>query len=140
MVSLFDAHNAWRVHCIENDIRDPFQALDDLRNEYIEYCPHPEKGLFSADIIFHDMTEEQKIREIQLKKERDEYIKDRELFLGQFLLKNYGYSELSNFAQEHPSEYSIKLQEWFKNVKPCEGKDGQCEIFCPIFDECKNHF
>lgn len=140
MVNLFAAHNAWDMHCIKNNIKDPFKALEDLRNEYTEYHHYPEKGLFSGEIIIHDMSEEQKIREIQLKKERDEYIKDRELFVGQYLLKNYGYNELSNFAQSHLLESSIKLQEWFKNVRPCEGKDGQCQIFCPIFNNCENLF
>lgn len=138
MANLFAAHEAWDRYCIQNKIKDPFKALEDLRNEYTEYHHYPEKGLFSGEIIIHDMTEEQKIREIQLKKERDEYIKDRELFVGQFLLKHYGYNELSNFAQSHPSESSIKLREWFQTVKPCEGRDGQCQIFCPIFQECNN--
>jgi hypothetical protein len=139
MANLFAAHEAWDRYCIKNNIRDPFKALEDLRDEYTEYHHHPEKGLFSGEIIIHDMTEEQKIREIQLKKERDEYIKDRELFVGQFLLKNYGYNELSNFAQSHHYEFNGKLQEWFQTVKPCEGKDGQCQIFCPIFQECNKN-
>ncbi len=137
MATLFAAHEAWDRYCIKNKIRDPFKALEDLRNEYIEYYFHPDSH--STDIIINNMTEEQKNREIQLKKERDEYIKDRELFVGQFLLKHYGYNELSNFAQSHPSEYSIKLRQWFQTVKPCEGKDGQCQIFCPIFQECNKN-
>ena len=135
MANLFAAHEAWDRYCIKNKIKDPFKALEDLRDEYTEYYHYPNG---SGEIIIHDMTEEQKIREIQLKKERDEYIKDRELFVGQFLLNHYGYNELSNFAQSHPSESSIKLREWFQTVKPCEGRDGQCQIFCPIFQECNN--
>lgn len=133
MANLFAAHEAWDRHCIKNNIKDPFKALEDLRNEYTEYYWYPNG---SGEIITHNMTDEQKTREIQLKKERDEFIKDRELFVGQFLLKKYGYSELSNFAQSHPSEYSTKLQEWFATVKPCEGRDGQCQIFCPHFGNC----
>lgn len=133
MANLFAAHEAWDRYCIKNKIKNPFKALEDLRNEYTEYYWYPNG---SGEIIIHNMTDEQKTREIQLKKERDEFIKDRELFVGQFLLKKYGYSELSNFAQGHPSEYSTKLQEWFATVKPCEGKDGQCQIFCPHFDNC----
>ena len=133
MANLFAAHEAWDRHCIKNNIKNPFKALEDLRNEYTEYYWYPNG---SGEIITHNMTDEQKTREIQLKKERDEFIKDRELFVGQFLLKKYGYSELSNFAQGHPSEYSTKLQEWFATVKPCEGKDGQCQIFCPHFGNC----
>ena len=137
MANLFAAHEAWDEYCRENKIRDPFKALEDLRNEYTEYYYIPE--LHSTNIIISDMTEEQKNREIQLKKERDEYIKDRELFVGQFLLKNYGYNELSSFAQSHHYENSTKLQEWFQTVKPCEGKDGQCRMFCPIFFDCKKY-
>ena len=136
MANLFAAYEAWDRYCIKNKIKDPFKALEDLRNEYIEYYFHPK--LHRTDIIINDMTEEQKNKEIQLKKERDEYLKDRELFVGQFLLNNYGYNELSNFAQSHPSESSSKLREWFQTVKPCEGKDSQCQIFCPIFYECNN--
>ena len=137
MANLFAAHEAWDEYCRENKIRDPFKALEDLRNEYTEYYYIPESH--STNIIINNMTEEQKNREIQLKKERDEYIKDRELFVGQFLLKNYGYNELSSFAQSHHYENSTKLQEWFQTVKPCEGKDGQCRMFCPIFFDCKKY-
>lgn len=134
MANLFAAHEAWDEYCRGNKIRDPFKALEDLRNEYTEYYYIPK--LHSTNITINDMTEEQKNREIQLKKERDEYIQNRELFVGQFLLKNYGYNELSSFAQSHHYENSSKLQEWFQTVKPCEGKDGQCRMFCPIFNNC----
>ena len=136
MANLFAAHTAWDRYCIKNKIKDPFKALEDLRNEYVEYYFHPD--LHSTNIIINNMTEKQKNRKIQLEKERDEYIKNRELFVGQFLLSHYGYNELSSFIQSHPSEYNIKLQEWFQTVKPCEGKDGQCQIFCPVFQECNN--
>lgn len=134
MANLFVAHTAWDRYCIENKIKDPFKALEDLQNEYTEYYYIPESH--STKIIVKDMTEEQKIREIQLKKERDEYIEDRELFVGQFVLNYYGYNELFSFVQSHPSEYSIKLREWFQTVKPCEGRDNQCQIFCPNFNNC----
>lgn len=137
MVNLFAAYEAWDEYCRENKIKDPFKALEDLRNEYTEYYYIPES--YSTNIIISDMTEEQKNREIQLKKECDEYIKDRELFVGQFLLKNYGYNELSSFAQSHHYENSTKLQEWFQTAKPCEGKDDQCQMFCPIFFDCKKY-
>ena len=48
MANLFAAHEAWDRHCIKNNIKDPFKALEDLRNEYIEYHHYPEKGLFSV--------------------------------------------------------------------------------------------
>lgn len=134
MANLFAAHKAWDRYCRENKIKDPFKALEDLRNEYTEYHFHPES--YKTDIIINNMTEEQKNREIELKKECDEYLKDRDLFVGQFLLKNYGYNELSNFAQSHHYEFSSKLQEWFQTVTPCEGKNGQCLIFCPNFYNC----
>lgn len=137
MANLFIAYEAWDEYCRENKIKDPFKALEDLRNEYTEYYYIPESH--STNITISDMTEEQKNREIQLKKYRDEYIQDRELFVGQFILKNYGYNELTKFAQSHFSENSIKLQEWFQTVKPCEGKDGQCRMFCPIFRDCKKY-
>lgn len=137
MVSLFAAYGAWNKYCKKNKIKDPFIALEDLRNEYTEYYYHPE--LHSTNIVISNMTEEQKNREIQLKKERDEYLKDRDLFVGQFILENYGYNELTKFVQNHHYESSSKLQEWFQTVRPCEGKYGQCRMFCPIFSDCKKY-
>lgn len=138
MTNLFAAYKAWDEYCRENKIKDPFKALEDLRNEYTEYYFQPES--YRTDIIISDMTEEQKIREIQLKKDRDNYIQDRRLWVAKYILENYGYDELINFAQNHsgagqsgpPSDFAV----WLNSIRPCEGKNGECSIFCPDFNNC----
>ena len=131
---LWEAHIAWICYCNEHDLEDPFILLEDLRAEYVE---REEVSPGKMMITIHDKSEELEIREKELEKYRDEYIQDRELFTGQFLLKNYGYNDLINFAQAQ-DPYHRKLNEWLKTVGPCQGKDGQCSFFCPIFNQCNN--
>lgn len=129
----WNAYNEWLTFCCINRIPNPFEMLDELRAEYTEYNKL-ENG--AVQVIIHDMSEEQKNRQKELEKYRDWYIEEREFFKGRFLFKNYGYNALSNFAQWHPSQNCTALQEWYRNVRPCEGGDGQCLMFCPIFNEC----
>ena len=128
----WNAHIAWICHCRNNNLPDPFEALENLRAEYTEY---KELSPGRTQVIIHDMTEEQKNRQKELEKYRNEYISERELFTGQFLLNNYGYNDLINFAQAQ-DPYHRKLIEWLNTIGPCEGKDGQCSFFCPIFNQC----
>lgn len=130
---IFNADQAWLDYCEENDIRSPWIDLDSLYNEYTHYN-YAEDG--SINIIMDDMTEEQKIRQKELEKYRDEYLSEKHIFIGQFLLNTNGYNALTFFAQAHyPSD--SKFQEWYHTIKPCEGFEGQCDLFCPIFCECE---
>lgn len=130
--AIFDANMAWDNYCLENNILDPFEALRKLSDEHTTY-----KGNFdgSMSIIIDDMTEEQKQREKELKIYRDKYILDRYKWVGQYLLEHNGYNTLSYFAQLHT--HNSALLEWFASILPCDGKENQCSIFCPKFNECK---
>ena len=130
---LWEAHIAWLAHCVENNILDPFEALQDLWNEHVDIS-RDRKGI--TTIIVNDMTEEQKIRQKELEEYRDKFIQERDLFTGQFILNKYGYNALTFFAQAHHSDDSI-FQEWYRTIKPCEGAGHSCDLFCPIFTECK---
>lgn len=63
------------------------------------------------------------------------FLANKEIWMGQYLFEKYGYNELSNFAQKHSQE-DLAFTQWYANLKPCEGKDGSCNIFCPIFNIC----
>lgn len=126
------AHREWDQFIINNRIRNPFKALDDLRSEYITYVPHSDG---STDIFIDDMTEEQKARETELKKERDEFIVKRDIWVGNYLLKNFGYDDLTKFAQTQ-SQGETAFQKWFGQIRPCQGLNGTCNMFCPIFNNC----
>ena len=139
MANLFTAHEAWDRYCIENKIKDPWKLIDSIKNEYTTYQSQDDG---STLIIINDPTPEQKERLRNAEYYRDNYIEDRRLWMAKYVLENYGYDELISFAQMHsgggksgpPSDFAV----WLNSVKPCEGKDGQCQIFCPIFQECNN--
>ena len=135
---IFEAHEAWEYHVIKDGIKDVFKELEKLHDEYTHYY-HNDNG--NTIIIIDDMTEEQKIREKELKEYRNEFMAEREIWMGQYILNTYGYDTLITFAQSHHQGetaeiYDRKFWEWFKHVLSCESKDGQCFIFCPNFNNC----
>ena len=128
----FIAHDAWEQFVIDNQIQNPFKALEALRSEYMTYVSHPDG---STDIFIDDMTEEQKIREKKIKKDRDEFIVKRDIWIGNYLLENFGYDDLTKFAQTQ-YQGETAFQHWFGQVRPCQGLNGACNMFCPIFNSC----
>ena len=86
----FITHDAWEQFVIDNQIQNPFKALDALRSEYMTYVPCPDG---STEIFIDDMTEEQKAREKKIKKDRDEFIVKRDIWIGNYLLENFGYDD-----------------------------------------------
>ena len=65
----------------------------------------------------------------------DKYMDDREIWVGNYILKNFGYDALIIFAQTHGQEETA-FQEWFAQIEPCAGIEAQCSIFCLKFLEC----
>lgn len=136
---IFHAHEAWEQHVVKKGIKDAFKELEKLRHEYTHY--HNNDDGLGFTITIDDMTEEQKIREKELKKYRDEFMAEREIWTGQFILNNYGYNTLTTFAQSHSKSetaqfYDRKFWEWFDRILPCDGHEGQCLIYCPNFGKC----
>lgn len=62
------------------------------------------------------------------------YTATKNLWVGNYLLQNFGYDVLSNFAQTHSSDEALLT--WFNAVHPCDGFNGRCSIFCSIFGTC----
>jgi len=137
---IFKAYEAWENHVIKDNIKDAFKELGKLHDEYTYYHHNDNK---STAIIIDDMTDEQKARQKELEEYRSEFMAKREIWTGQYILDTYGYNTLTTFAQSHRQGetaeiYDRKFWEWFEHVLPCEGKDGQCQIFCPNSQECNN--
>lgn len=86
-------------------------------------------------------NEDQKRRLKECHQYRDEYMAEREKWVGNYLFKNFGYNALTNFAQTHSQEktassYDRAFYDWLKKLYPCEGADKQCNFACPVFNNC----
>lgn len=135
-----NAYSAWDDYCRENNIEDPWELIDSIESEYTTYQSQENGGTL---IIVNDPTPEQEKRLRNAKYYRDNYIQDRRLWVAKYILENYGYNELINFVQVDsgggksgpPSDFAV----WLSSVKPCEGKDGQCQMFCPNFNNCNKN-
>ena len=132
---VFYAYDNWHNYCRENNIADPWQLEEKIRDEYTRhYETFDEHGMRIGHIEWDEPTEDQKQRLAECHKYRDQYMIDREEWVANFLFKNFGYDTLSNFAQTHlPEESRNKI---FGSIKPCEGPQGQCAFDCPIFNNC----
>lgn len=86
-----------------------------IANVYVE----EEDGNISIDV--------NKAREIRrkYKKAKEEWIKLRDEYMANRILKEKGYEALLK------SHYRNYLQ----NPIPCEGADGQCHMDCPYFNK-----
>lgn len=131
----FLAYNAWRQHCADENIQDPWELERSIQDEYTDYGNKIIGGREIYTINVKEPTEDQIQRLKDCYKYRKDYMRDRDIWTGNYLLKNYGYNDLTIFAQAH-SRDNPAFQEWFSNIKPCEGIDGQCAFICPIFQTC----
>ena len=75
----------------------------------------------------------------QAKEYRSKYIAMREIWEGQYILEEYGYELLENFYKTHNTDaiWDVEFRKWFDTVKPCQGQESQCNIFCPQFTSCE---
>ena len=139
---LFWAHEAWHDHCLKNNIANPWKLMRECEDKVNKHWKEVnEKGhtIWYAEIRSKDEWPEEILNEYKkLEAYRDQYMCDREIWEGQYILENYGYDTLITFAQTHRQDetappYDRAFHEWFKHVKPCEGADGQCHIACELF-------
>jgi len=132
----FFAYEAWREYCLENNIVDPWQLEREIENEYKHsYTTVNDHGNTEWHINYDEPTEEQKQRLKECHKYRNQYIQDREIWVGKYILKNFGYNALTFFAQAQTRKESA-FQDWFAQIEPCEGNEQQCNMFCLKFTEC----
>jgi len=130
-----DAIEAWNHWVSEHKIRNPFEEKMKIFEERYVPIYNPDG---STSFIINDKTEEQIEQEEELKVYTKKFITEREIWKGQYILENYGYSALIKFAQTHLPE-DTPFWEWFERIRPCDGPEGQCVIFCPYFNNSKEN-
>lgn len=144
MSKIFQAYEAWHIHCIKEGIEDPWELIDKINNEFIEY-----KNLVNrcnkwigTEIKIKEPVPEQVKRLNDAKIYRDNYLVMRELWVGNYILENFGYNTLSIFAQQHKTVqiYDKEFWKWFSTICPCDGPYGQCSIFCQHFNNCNFNY
>lgn len=131
----FIAYEAWHKYCKDNNIKDPWQLEREIEKEYTQYGEETINGVTAWTIKWDDPTAEQKQRLAECHRYRDKYMEDREIWVGNYILKNFGYDALIIFAQTH-SFKETAFQKWFTQIEPCAGIEGQCNIFCHKFLSC----
>ena len=133
----FEAHEKWHEYCINNNKPDPWKLIRDLENEYIIRTYNDKEWR----IEMKEPNVEQKAKMEDLLKYRDEYMCERDVWEGQYIFDNYGYEQVKKYVDLHTrytenEPYSIAVRQWFNNLRPCEGKNGQCSFVCPVFQTC----
>ena len=141
-LNFFQVDHAWQQHCIDQNIKDPWVLMNQCENKVNKHWKEiDDKGNEVWCIDFHlkeewppELLEEYN----QLKLYRDQYLCDREIWEGEYILENFGYDALIEFAQMHrlsetAPAYNRAFHEWYHNVRPCEGKEGQCNLLCLMF-------
>ena len=131
----FIAYEAWREYCKDNNIKDPWQLEREIEKEYTHYGEEVIDGITAWTVKWDNPTIEQKQRLAECHKYRDKYIDDREIWVGNYILKNFGYDALIIFAQAH-DKAETAFHEWFAQIEPCAGIERQCDMFCHKFLNC----
>lgn len=62
--------------------------------------------------------------------EVDEYLHIENEWMAEEILKRIGWKDFKNFCKLHKLDDIVKLH------GPCEGPDGQCSFFCPLYWHC----
>ena len=131
----FIAYEAWHEYCKNNNIKDPWQFEREIEKEYTHYGEKIINGVKAWTINYDNPNEDQRKRLAECHKYRDKYMDDREIWVGNYILKNFGYDALIIFAQTHGQEETA-FQKWFEQIEPCDGQEAQCSMFCLKFLEC----
>lgn len=141
----FVTHEAWYDYCQENNIKDPWvlmRTCEDKVNKHWQEINDKGHTVWYAEIHSKDEWPAEILEEYnKLKNYRDQYMCDREIWEGEYILKNFGYDVLIKFAQTHSQgetapSYDKAFHEWFAKVYPCEGAEKQCSFACPVFNNC----
>lgn len=128
-VSRMDFHYQWEhEEAPKRGLRNPWAHRPDKSIRYEEVV----SKIAGAEVkgkkpIYDEYTDKDLL---DWKKERDEYMRQRDEWIALQMFNEYGYD---TFLME-----SINLSEDFrKSIFPCESLgEAQCNIFCPIFNDC----
>lgn len=67
---------------------------------------------------------------LSTREEKDEWIRAREIFIAEALLREVGWNTFVERCKNEEIEDIIKFH------TPCEGPTKQCQFDCPIFGNC----
>ena len=127
-----EANDAWENYLLKNNICNPINEQWKLRDMVTTY--REENG--TTFIEKRDFTEEEQERYNQLSSEINKFLSNKEIWVGNYLFKNFGYDDLIKFAQTHLTDKTA-FQKWLGQQIPCEGITGQCDMLaCPVFNNC----
>jgi hypothetical protein len=65
------------------------------------------------------------------RKERDEYVKQCNEWIAYNIFLTCGYEAFL----EECNIYNLS-EDFRQSILPCKSKDGQCNMFCPIYEKC----
>ena len=110
-----------------------------LRNVFKMKRDYMAKQFEMSDCIFEWEGKEIKGRRIEKKEvppeyempsqeEIDEYIRAREEYVATEVLHKCGWIEFVKRCE------LVRIEDYINEHMPCEGPDGQCNMFCPKYD------
>lgn len=79
--------------------------------------------LVDGEIKVKELTEEQKKKREELFEKIEKYNKDRDIWILFQAYERYGYEMAKWIAK-------VRKVEMPDNLYPCQGKEGQCNMFC----------
>lgn len=124
-------HNKWIAReAPKRGLRDPWAHRPDRILETKEITSEiMGKPIKSTQVIYRDYTEEEMAA---WKKERDEYMRQRDEWITLQMFDRYGYE---TFIEECGAYH---LSDEFRNsVRPCEShSNSQCSLFCAQYNNC----
>ena len=124
-------HNKWIAReAPKRGLRDPWAHRPDRILETKEVISEiMGKPMKSTQVTYRDYTEEEMAT---WKKERDEYMRQRDEWIALQMFHEYGYE---TFLSECDT-YGL-TKEFRNSIFPCESKaEPQCSLYCPIFKDC----
>ena len=140
---IFWAHEAWHDYCRGNNIRDPWQWMrsceDKVNKRWTETDEQGHTKWFAEFRAQEEWPEDIREEYKQAIAYRDQYMIDREIWEGKYILEEYDYALLEHFYNMHKTDapYDVKFRQWFDTVSPCQSQEGQCNLFCHQFNNCE---
>lgn len=113
----FEKHIAYEL-----GLRDVFKMKRDWFKAHTKYISNKDGSV----TIEHVEPEEE--LEYPSKEEVDNYIRKREEYIANEVLKQCGWNEFVKRCK------LVGIEDYIDEHFPCEGPDGQCNIFCPQYN------
>ena len=140
---MLDAIDAWNEYVKKNGIKNPWKLFEEFRDKIgMKWKEEVTKNGITISYKTvcgrNEWDDDVKKEYDELLEYRDQYLIDKEIWMGEYILKMFGYEKLKEFAAQHKSKekYDMKFHEWMATIYPCEGKERQCNMNCPVFNKC----